>query len=212
VATSSSANRVGRPRDLAKRAAIIEAAIGLFTGRNYEMVTMESVAAKAGVAKMTVYSHFCDKDTLFEAVVSGISEKMVRGLRRFDSEELPLRQRLTNIGTAFLTVTLNLHVASSAHSLPAAWRGDPVLRMRLYNAGPGRTIGALTEILDRAAAQNELSVDCAALAAQDLVGLWEAGLPARIAFGLLEPPTAEDVERRASRGTDIFLRAFANRN
>jgi TetR/AcrR family transcriptional repressor of mexJK operon len=210
VQKSLSVSRAGRPKDPAKRAAIVEAAIGLFTEQNYDMVTMEDVAAKAGVSKMTVYSHFSDKDTLFETVVSGISDQMMRGLSQSDSEKMPLRERLIRIGAAFLTVIINVHVAGSAHSLPAVWRGDRALRTRLYNAGPGRTAAALSEIVRAAAERNELIVDSPGLAAEDLVSLWEGGLPARIVFGLVEPSSPEEIEKRARRGTDVFLRAYAN--
>lgn len=207
---SLSMGRAGRPKDPAKRAAIVKAAISLFTEQNYDMVTMEDVAAKAGVSKMTVYSHFSDKDTLFENVVRSLSDQMMRGLSESNCEEMPLRERLTCIGTAFLTVIINVHVAGMAHSLPALWRGDRALRTRLYDAGPGRTLAALSEIINAAVARNELIVDSPKLAAYDLVSLWEGGLPVRIVFGLVESSTPEEIEQRARRGTDVFMRAYAN--
>jgi TetR/AcrR family transcriptional repressor of mexJK operon len=210
VPKSLSLSRAGRPKDPAKRAAIVEAATGLFTEQNYDMVTMECVAAKAGVSKMTVYSHFADKDALFENVVGGIADQMMRGLSEADCEQMPLPERLTRIGTAFLTVIIDIHVAKMAHSLPAAWRGNRALSMRFYNAGPGRTLAALAEIISTAVTRNELIVDSPKLAAEDLVSLWEGGLQARIAFGLVEASTQEEIERRVQRGTAVFLRAYAN--
>jgi len=59
----------GRPKDLEKRAAILEAAKTLFLSRGFGATSMDAVAAGAGVSKLTVYNHFSDKDTLFlEAV------------------------------------------------------------------------------------------------------------------------------------------------
>jgi len=203
-------NRAGRPKDLTKRAAIVEAATELFVGRRFDIVTMEDIATKAGVSKMTVYSHFADKDALFETVVSGISDRMMCGLAQSDSEQMPLPERLTTIGAAFLTVIIGVHVAGMARSLPAASREDRALRARFYDAGPGRTAAALTEIVRQAAERNELIVDCPKLAAEDLVSLWEGGLPARIIFGLVEPASQAEIEKRARRGTEVFLRAYAN--
>ncbi|MFL5280610.1 MAG: TetR/AcrR family transcriptional regulator, partial [Rhodopila sp.] len=62
--------RPGRPKDSAKHAAILAAAKQLFARQPFEQVTMEAVAAQAAVSKMTVYSHFRDKETLFEAIVT----------------------------------------------------------------------------------------------------------------------------------------------
>ena len=60
----------GRPKDLAKRAAILEAAKQLFLEQGYQGVSMDQIAATAGVSKLTVYSHFGDKETLFAATIT----------------------------------------------------------------------------------------------------------------------------------------------
>src|SRR5690606_22208157 len=54
----------GRPKDLAKRAAILQAAERMFLQHGFEGVSMDQIAAAAGVSKLTVYSHFGDKDAL----------------------------------------------------------------------------------------------------------------------------------------------------
>ncbi|MEX3980874.1 TetR/AcrR family transcriptional regulator [Paraburkholderia sp. EG287A] len=206
---ASPVSRAGRPKDPAKRAAIVEAATRLFAGQRYDMVTMEDVALNAGVSKMTVYSHFTDKEALFEDVVRGVSDQMMRGLTDVGSEKLPLRERLTDIGTAFLTVIIELHVGGMVHSLPML-SVNHALRRRLYDAGPGRTLAVLAGIVKEAVERNELIVDSPGEAAQDLVSLWEGELTARILFGVVEPATGEEIAQRAQRGTDVFFRAYGN--
>ncbi|MBX9764445.1 MAG: TetR/AcrR family transcriptional regulator, partial [Pseudomonadaceae bacterium] len=67
----------GRPKDLVKRKAILEAAKSLFLSRGYDGSSMDVIAAEAGVSKLTVYSHFTDKETLFaEAVKSKCEEQL----------------------------------------------------------------------------------------------------------------------------------------
>jgi TetR/AcrR family transcriptional repressor of mexJK operon len=205
-----SSSRAGRPKDPAKRAAIVQSATILFAEQTYDLVTMEDVAARAGVSKMTVYSHFADKDALFENVVSGTADRMMQGVSVADAAKMPLREQLTKIGIGFLTVIFTMQVSRMAHALPAALRGNRELSLRFYNAGPGRTAAALTEIIEAAVQRNELVVDSAKLAAEDLVSLWQGGMPARIAFGLAHPSTQEEIEHRATRGTEVFLRAYAN--
>ncbi|MBB5448325.1 MULTISPECIES: TetR/AcrR family transcriptional regulator [unclassified Paraburkholderia] len=173
-------SRVGRPKDAAKHTSIVEAATRLFSGQRYDTVTMEAVAAEAGVSKMTVYSHFSDKEALFEAVVSDVSDRMLRVLPPASSENLPLRERLSAIGAAFLKIIVNDHVSGMAH------------------AG----------IISAAEAGNELIVDSPELAAQDLVSLWAGDLQARMAFGVVKPASDREIKERARRGTDVFLRAF----
>jgi len=159
---------------------------------------------------MTVYSHFADKEALFEDVVRGVADQMMGGMSDGGgSEKLPLRERLTDIGAAFLTVLVNLHSAGIQHSLPML-SVNHALRNRLYDAGPGRSLAVLAGIVKEAAERHELIVDSPEAAAQDLLSLWEGPLTARIVFGVVEPATAEEIAQRAQRGTDVFLRAYGN--
>ncbi|APA89307.2 TetR/AcrR family transcriptional regulator [Paraburkholderia sprentiae WSM5005] len=205
----SSERRPGRPKDAAKHTSIVQAATRLFVVQRYDTVTMEAVAAEAGVSKMTVYSHFSDKEALFEAVVHDVSDQMLQGLPPAGSENLPLRERLSAIGAAFLKIIVNVYVAGMAHTLPTVLRDDLPLRTRFYDAGPGRTVAVLAGIISEAAARNELIVDSPELAAQDLLSLWAGDLQTRMAFGVVKPATDREIKKRARRGTDVFLRAFA---
>ena len=59
----------GRPKDEAKAEAILDAGWSLFLERGVGAVSIESIAARAAVSKMTVYKHFSDKHALFEQAV-----------------------------------------------------------------------------------------------------------------------------------------------
>src|SRR5690606_30031635 len=97
----------GRPKDPEKRAAILEAAKRLFLVQGYERVSMDQIAAEAGVSKLTVYSHFGDKDSLFgEAVRAHCEQGMPTSL--FDEDaDMPLRERLEAIGHSFFTMVMD---------------------------------------------------------------------------------------------------------
>ena len=56
--------RAGRPRDPACDAAILQATLDLFVRDGYAGVSMEGVAARAGVAKATVYRRYSGKPAL----------------------------------------------------------------------------------------------------------------------------------------------------
>jgi TetR/AcrR family transcriptional regulator, mexJK operon transcriptional repressor len=201
------AHRSGRPKDSAKREAIIAAARGLFASQPFDLVTMEAVAAQAGVSKMTVYSHFHDKETLFETIVIATSDQMISALSAPEQDD-GLRDRLIAVGIGFLAVILGSDICKMSHTLPGALRANRALADRFYAAGPGRVRAALAAIIVAAAERGELSVDDPDCAADDLVSLWEGSMPAKIAFGLSELSTNEEIRRRAVRGTDVFLRAY----
>jgi TetR/AcrR family transcriptional repressor of mexJK operon len=76
----SAPNGPGRPKDLAKRQAILDAAKTLFLTKGYANTSMDAVATQAGVSKLTVYSHFNDKETLFSAAVVAKCEEQLPSL------------------------------------------------------------------------------------------------------------------------------------
>jgi TetR/AcrR family transcriptional regulator, mexJK operon transcriptional repressor len=207
---ASNPPRPGRPKDPAKHAAIVEAARRLFSMQPYETVTMEAVAAQAGVSKMTVYSHFRDKEALFERIVVATCDEMLATLHARRPDE-PLRARLIAVGTALLTVVLR-EACTTEHAFPLTMHANRTLAERVYAAGPGRLRAALAAEIASAAVNGELEVDDANRAAEDLISLWEGGLPAKVVFGLAEPASADEIAIRAERGTDVFLRAYVPRD
>ncbi|RDG37691.1 TetR/AcrR family transcriptional regulator [Streptomyces corynorhini] len=65
-----------RARSGRKQAAILDAGRELFLQHGVDRVTMDTVAARAGVSKATVYSHFGDKRRLFLAILHDASESL----------------------------------------------------------------------------------------------------------------------------------------
>ena len=62
----------GRPRSEAAHAAILGAAIALVREVGYDNVTMDGIAARAGVGKATVYRRWSGKETLVAEAIEGI--------------------------------------------------------------------------------------------------------------------------------------------
>lgn len=64
----------GRPRSARAHRAILEAAIALFVEQGYEAMSIEGVAARAGVGKTTIYRRWSSKEDL---VVDAIEEVLL---------------------------------------------------------------------------------------------------------------------------------------
>jgi AcrR family transcriptional regulator len=58
-----------------KTAAILDGAMQEFLARGYAAASMDRVAAAAGVSKATVYSHFQDKEGLFNALIQQLVQE-----------------------------------------------------------------------------------------------------------------------------------------
>ncbi len=68
---------VGRPKDLEKHQRILDAAKILFLECGYDGCSMNKIAQKAGVTKLTVYNHFQDKETLFTGAISETCDSFI---------------------------------------------------------------------------------------------------------------------------------------
>ena len=69
-------------RSLAKadrRAALLEAAAGLFAERGFNGVSIEDLGTAVGVSGPAVYRHFSSKQAVLEALLVGVSERLLAG-------------------------------------------------------------------------------------------------------------------------------------
>jgi AcrR family transcriptional regulator len=89
------------------RAALLEAARGLFSGRGYAAVSTEEIVQTAGVTRGALYHHFKDKLDLFTAVVEGVEQEILeRVAAAAIAETDPWEQQRVAVG-AFLDVCLD---------------------------------------------------------------------------------------------------------
>ncbi|MER2177400.1 MAG: TetR/AcrR family transcriptional regulator [Stenotrophomonas maltophilia] len=201
----------GRPKDLGKRAAILEAAKSLFVDQGYNGVSMDSIAAQAGVSKLTVYSHFGDKETLFtEAVQSKCAEMLPDELFVTDIEG-PLRDQLMGIGHAFFGL-ITSDAAVAVQRVMMSPDTDDRIREMFWLAGPQRTTDALADFLRARTARGELEITDFPTAAIQFLTLIKGELHTHMMCGLRPAPAECDADAHVSASVDFFLRAYARRH
>lgn len=85
------------------RQALVRAALELFIEQGYRGTPVSDVAARAGVAKGTVYRHFADKQAMFAGVISDVLDDRVAALRAAQPNEgESLRAFLSRVVTPVL--------------------------------------------------------------------------------------------------------------
>ncbi len=84
--------------------AIIIAASGCFMEHGYKGVSMEMVAARAGVTKAAIYYHFPDKPTLVVAVSEWIFARAASQTSKLLAENEPLHVRLQKVAEGFFHI------------------------------------------------------------------------------------------------------------
>src|SRR5260221_6928239 len=75
----------------ARREAILDAALDEFSARGFAAARLDDVAARAGVAKGTIYLHFSDKEALFQELIRTVMGPLVATLETTAAVDLPLR-------------------------------------------------------------------------------------------------------------------------
>lgn len=198
----------GRPKDLAKRKAILEAAKSLFLSKGYDGSSMDAIAAEAGVSKLTVYSHFTDKETLFaEAVKSKCEEELPELLFELN-DDLPMAQVLLGIGHSFSEL-INSRESVELHRVMVGLAGqDSKLSRMFYEAGPQRVLHGMAELLRQADQRGKLRIANPLNAAEHFFCLIKGGANFRLLIGCAEAMQGAEAEAHVSDAVDVFLRAF----
>ncbi len=133
-------NSPGRPKDMAKRQAILEAAKILFLSNGYANTSMDAVALEAGVSKLTVYSHFTDKETLFTAAVMAKCEEQLPVMYFELPEGVPVETVLLNIGRRFHRLVNSKESVNLHRLMMTTGNQDVKLSQIFFEAGPMRDV------------------------------------------------------------------------
>ena len=199
--------RIGRPPDPGKVEAILDAGWDMFLAHGFEAVSVEAIAAQAGVSRVTFYKHFPDKAALFEAAV-------LRATQRIEAEQRgpedlppgPLRERLERFGIGLMRFLGSPTAVSFYGVLSGELRHHPAVARAFYDLGPARTISNLAAILRDAAGRGEVAVRSPELAAEMLVGLWQGMSNYRLALGVDPERYEAELVERVRYGIDLFLK------
>ncbi len=199
----------GRPKDLSKRAAILDAAETLFVQYGFSGVSMDRIARKAGVSKLTLYSHFGDKDGLF---AEAVHNHCARGVptHLFDPDpSSPLRERLLAIGTAFFTMVMAPDALAGHRILCSPQATGSRLPEIFWNAGVVSMRDAFASMLQRRVDNGELSIANTTYAADHFFAMTKGAPHARAIFGLAAIGGRDAAKRHIADVVEVFLRAYA---
>jgi TetR/AcrR family transcriptional repressor of mexJK operon len=202
-------SRAGRPKSEAKAEAVREAATKLFLAQGFQGTSMDAVAKAAGVSKQTVYSHFDNKEELFQAVISakvagyGFDEAAVE-------EEADLRNVLLAIVRRFVDLLFDPEVVAMHRVVMGEATSQPRVASLFFESGPKHTKAAVCASLQRQVAKGRLRIPEARLpyaAAQLLftaIGVYQMPL----LLGQLESVEEAELGPHLERVVDDFLTLY----
>jgi TetR/AcrR family transcriptional repressor of mexJK operon len=199
---------LGRPKNLKKRQDILQAAAELFPVKGFANVSMMEIAEKAGVSKLTLYSHFADKDDLFAQSVIDCCEQQLPTSSFQLPAGLSLQQALIAIGNGFLELIMD-DKAISLHRMMIAQASIDIEHSELFfKAGPERMLSEMQALLVKADKSGRLNIDQPKQAAQHFFCLLKGLSHMRVLMGLCKPPSKLAREKHVNEVVDMFMRAY----
>lgn len=201
----------GRPKDPEKRLAVLEAAKRLFLEHGFDGVSMEAIAIQAGVSKLTVYSHFGDKDALFAATIHAKCEEMLPPTLFAAAPKGAIRAQLTTIARAFFGLVTSPEAIALHRLMSARTTGDERLPQMFWEAGPQRLQAGFVQFLQSRVATGQLDIPDLHRAASQFFCLLKGEAHAKMACGCAVRMDRRQIAEHVRATVDLFLRAYATR-
>ncbi|QAU24133.1 TetR/AcrR family transcriptional regulator [Dyella sp. M7H15-1] len=204
----------GRPKDMEKRAAILDAAKALFIRNAFAGTSMDAIAAEAGVSKLTVYSHFGDKDNLFREVIRArVQDLLPEETYGFDPS-VDIGDTLHRIAQVHARFDCDPETVGTFRAILSDCRqGNPRYGKLMWEEGPMRSRALLERLMQQAVDAHKLDIEDVSRAVVQFISLIKGDMMMRRMFGCAEcvQTYVREIEENARAGVVMFLRAYAPR-
>jgi TetR/AcrR family transcriptional regulator, mexJK operon transcriptional repressor len=203
------------PSDLsrsdAKRRAILDVASEVFLAQGYAAASMSEIAARLGGSKGTLYNYFRSKEKLFGTFIADVCQGRATAI--FDplppiGEGRSVRESLIELGLSLLSLLWTDELIAVHRLIVAEVGRFPEIGRMFYEAGPRRGEFRFADYFETAMAAGHIPPADPMIAGQRLKDLVMSDVYLRMLWGVLPPPSAEELREHVARSVDIFLRAF----
>lgn len=200
---------VGRPKDLKKRQCILDAAKQLFLEHGYHASSMNQIAALAGVSKITVYSHFSDKASLFTDAIEHTCELFLQQMNVLElhaecnflallEQACHMVLNMVNLPQAIKLELLLLELAAEKNPLLLPFYNASHQKLRLFWAA----------FFQQAIHYQFMQCTDLKVAIELIVSLLMGARHHEVLLGLEAPPTPEQQQEIIQRSIVIFKRVY----
>jgi AcrR family transcriptional regulator len=146
-------------KSVARREAILAAALEEFAARGFEGARLDDVAKRAGVAKGTIYLHFRDKETLFQELIRSTLTPIVAMIEAAGKTDMPLRAVFDHLAGAFVREVLGTKRKDIVRLILSEARRFPKLAEFYYREVTERAFAAVRGLVRKAIDRGEIEDD-----------------------------------------------------
>lgn len=156
--TENSQARRGRPVNEALGQTIVDAARELFVELGFQATTLDKVAQRAKISKLSIYRHFESKEALFGAAIAAGCHQLFAPQALVEGVDGSAEDQLIAVGSSLLRTLLRSDVRSVEAMVMADKTSQNSLSKLHYEAGPAHVIAEIEALLRRLHARSLLNV------------------------------------------------------
>jgi TetR/AcrR family transcriptional regulator, mexJK operon transcriptional repressor len=200
--------KMGRPADPTKDAAILAAARAAFLELPYDRVSMEAVAQRAGVSKVTIYAKYKSKEAVFLAAMNeGCAQIYDQALMDAGAGG-PIEDILKCLGTSFVKMITSPDVAGLHAVMMREAEHRPELPEQFYRTVVEQSITTLAQTLKVATQRGALACANPDLAAVQFVALVQGTFRYQFELGIIQTLEDTALEDYVSSCVEVFVRGY----
>lgn len=195
----------GRPKDLEKRAKILQAAKSIFLKMGYHATNMNQIAKEAGVTKLTVYNHFQDKNNLFMCAIEESCEESIRAKQFQLTADSDFKQALVLMCQRALSIIyLPEAIKLDCLLFELAAEQSPLTR-QFFDASHTRMCHVWCDFFEQAIGFKFIQADEPIKQTELIISLMLGIRHQQVLLGLAPVPTADEIDQMIEHAIEIFL-------
>lgn len=176
--------------------------------KGYGGTSMNEVAQKAGVSKLTIYSHFSDKDQLFKAVIEQRCDEHIMPSSFLSLASRTPEEALIHIAQGYIHVIFSECSVELHRLMQAEGARYPHIVQLFYEAGPQRVRRAFAELLEQWCKQGQLTISDIPKASEQFFSLLKGEIHMKRLLGIGSLPDTEQIDRHIQASVQLFLAAY----
>jgi AcrR family transcriptional regulator len=145
-----------KARGAERRDAILAAALEEFSARGFEATRLDDVAARAKIAKGTIYLYFRDKETLFQELIRAMLTPLIGTIQTMGATDLPLAVLADRLVDIFVREVYETRRKDVVRLMITEGRRFPKIAEFYYREVLSHIMAAVRGIIRRAAARGEV--------------------------------------------------------
>lgn len=158
MTNKNSQTRRGRPVNEALGQTIIDAASELFVELGFQATTLDKIAQRAKISKLSIYRHFDNKEALFSAAIVAGCHQLFAPQALLEGVDGSVEDQLMAVGSLLLRTLLRSDVSSVEAMVMADKTNQKSLSKLHYEAGPAHVIAQIEVLLRQLHAKQLLNV------------------------------------------------------